>query len=61
MQLYLWITGLRFREHTMLKKLVLLTMLLILTAFLAGCNTVQGLGKDIEWTGQKGAEVIGGQ
>jgi predicted small secreted protein len=45
----------------MLKKLVLLTMMLILTVFLVGCNTVQGIGKDIEWTGQKGAEVIGGQ
>jgi predicted small secreted protein len=45
----------------MLKKLVLLIMLFILTVLLAGCNTVQGIGKDIQWTGQKGAEVIGGQ
>jgi predicted small secreted protein len=44
----------------MLKKLVLLIMLFLLTALLIGCNTVQGVGKDIEWTGQKGAEVLGG-
>jgi predicted small secreted protein len=45
----------------MLKKLVLLITLLILIGLLAGCQTVQGLGKDIEWTGQKGAEAISGE
>ena len=45
----------------MLKKLILLIMLLILTGLLVGCNTIQGIGKDIEWTGQKGAEVLGGE
>jgi predicted small secreted protein len=44
----------------MLKKLVLLITLLILAGLLVGCNTVQGVGKDIEWTGQKGAEVLRG-
>jgi len=51
------VSVLRFREYEM----VLLITLLILTGLLAGCQTVQGFGKDIEWTGQKGAEVLGGQ
>jgi len=45
----------------MLKKLLLVITLLILTLVLTSCNTVQGLGKDIEWTGQKGAEILSGQ
>jgi predicted small secreted protein len=44
----------------MLKKLILLITLIILTGLLVGCNTVEGVGKDIEWTGQKGAEILGG-
>jgi len=50
----------RLRERTMLKRLVLLITLLILTGLLVGCQTVQGFGKDIEWTAQKTAEAIGG-
>jgi entericidin B len=34
----------------MLKKI---TALLFLTAFLAGCNTMSGVGKDIERGGEK--------
>jgi predicted small secreted protein len=49
------------REQIMLKKLVLLITLLILTGLLVGCNTVQGVGKDIEWTGHKGAEILDGK
>jgi predicted small secreted protein len=45
----------------MLKKLVLIITLLILTGLLVGCQTVQGLGKDIQWTGQKTAEALGGE
>jgi predicted small secreted protein len=52
---------LRFEDYTMLKKLLLVITLLILTLVLTSCNTVQGLGKDIEWTGQKGAEILSGQ
>jgi len=43
----------------MLKKLLLVITLLILTVLLTSCNTVQGLGKDIELAGQKGAEILG--
>jgi predicted small secreted protein len=44
----------------MLKK-ILLTM--ILTGFifvLAGCRTFEGLGEDVEWTGEKIQEAAGG-
>jgi predicted small secreted protein len=52
---------LRFRERIMLKRLVLLIILIVLLVVSVGCNTVQGVGKDIEWTGEKGAEIIGGK
>jgi len=45
----------------MLKKMLLVTALVVLLIALAGCQTVQGFGKDIEWTGQKGAEVLGSE
>ncbi len=37
--------------------------LLILTGFvfgICGCQTVQGIGGDIQWAGEKGAEWLGG-
>ncbi len=38
---------------------VLLVIVLIVVSFsLIGCQTVQGLGEDIKWTGEKGAEVL---
>ncbi len=37
----------------MLKKLVTTTVCAFFLAALAGCNTVQGLGKDIEKAGEK--------
>jgi predicted small secreted protein len=43
---------------TMARK-ILLTLALIVAAFLmTACQTVQGLGEDIKWTGQKAAELI---
>ena len=45
----------------MLKKLALIITLLLITGLLVGCQTVQGLGKDIEWTGQKTAQALGGE
>lgn len=41
----------------MAKKVLALILLLVALA-LAGCQTVQGLGEDIKWTGEKGAEVL---
>lgn len=43
----------------MCRRAVLLISLIILFFTLLGCNTVQGLGEDIKWTGEKGAEIIG--
>jgi len=38
---------------------ILLLLALILAAFIfAGCQTVQGVGRDITWTGEAGAEFI---
>lgn len=41
----------------MAKKVLVLTLLLIVFT-LTGCQTVQGLGEDIKWTGEKGAEIL---
>lgn len=41
----------------MAKKVLALILLLVAFA-LAGCQTVQGLGEDIKWTGEKGAEAL---
>lgn len=41
----------------MAKKVLALTLFLVVFV-LAGCQTVQGIGEDIKWTGEKGAEVL---
>lgn len=47
------------RELGKMLKRVLLVVALIVVAFsLFGCQTVQGLGQDVEWVGQKGAEAV---
>ncbi len=43
----------------MVKKIILYVILIILS-FSSISQTVQGIGGDIKWTGQKGAEVLGG-
>lgn len=45
----------------MVKKVLLLVALIILGFSLLSCQTVQGLGGDIKWTGEKGAELLEGQ
>ena len=42
----------------MIKKALLLVALVILVFSLIGCQTVQGLGGDIKWTGEKAAEIL---
>ena len=42
----------------MVKKALLLLALVILVFSLIGCQTVQGLGGDIKWTGEKVAEIL---
>ena len=44
----------------MVKKIILLLALIILSFSLISCQTVQGLGGDIKWTGEKGAELLEG-
>jgi len=45
----------------MIKKMFLIAALIIVVLSLVGCQTVQGLGEDIKWTGKKGAEILGGE
>ncbi len=45
----------------MAKKVLLIVTLIALAFALAGCQTVQGIGEDIRWTGEKGAEILEGQ
>ena len=42
----------------MAKRILLVAALIALLFTLVGCQTVQGLGGDIKWTGEKGAEVL---
>ena len=42
----------------MIKKMLLVLALIVVMFSVIGCQTVQGLGEDIKWTGEKGAEVL---
>ena len=42
----------------MLKKTLLVIALIVVVFSSVSCQTVQGLGEDIKWTGEKGAEVL---
>lgn len=44
----------------MIKKILLVVLLALFLLILSNCQTVQGVGRDIQWTGQKGAEVLDG-
>jgi len=37
---------------------ILLILCLIAAGFLAGCQTVQGFGGDVQWLGEAGASVL---
>jgi len=45
----------------MIKKVLLIIVLIAFTLALVSCQTVQGLGGDIQWTGEKTAEILEGQ
>lgn len=45
----------------MVKKSLLIVVLIILVFSLISCQTVQGLGGDIKWTGEKTAELLEGE
>ena len=42
----------------MVRKVLLVFALVVVVFSLVGCSTVQGLGEDIKWTGEKAAEVV---
>ncbi len=42
----------------MLKKALLAALLIMLLFSLTGCQTIQGLGRDIEWVGQKMGNAV---
>ena len=42
----------------MVKKILLLVVLIVMMFSLISCQTVQGIGGDIKWTGEKGAELL---
>jgi predicted small secreted protein len=45
----------------MAKRILLVVALIVVILSLAGCQTVQGLGKDITWTGEAVAGAIDGK
>ena len=42
----------------MVRKMLLVIALIGVLFVLIGCQTVQGIGGDITWMGEKGAEVL---
>ena len=42
----------------MIRKIILIFALGIVTFSLIGCQAMQGLGRDIEWIGQKTEEIL---
>ena len=42
----------------MLKKIFLVAILVAFLAFLSSCQTVQGMGSDIKWMGEKSEETL---
>jgi predicted small secreted protein len=45
--------------HEKIMRKVLIIVVLVLMLFsLVSCQTVQGIGKDIQWVGEKGEQAI---
>lgn len=42
----------------MIRKVLLVLLLLVVISSLVGCKTVEGIGEDIQWTGEKTAELL---
>jgi predicted small secreted protein len=42
----------------MIRKVLLAAVLIAMLFSLASCQTVQGIGADIQWIGEKGEEAI---
>ena len=44
----------------MARRFLLTLALLVMMVSLVGCQTVQGVGRDIAWTAEAGTEVVDG-
>ncbi len=42
----------------MVRRVLLVVALVIMILSPLGCQTVQGIGKDITWIGEKGSELV---
>ena len=42
----------------MIRKVLLVVVLIVMLFSLVSCQTVQGIGADIQWIGEKGTEAI---
>ena len=42
----------------MIRKILLVLALAAALFAVVGCNTVRGMGRDIEWVGEKGSEIV---
>ena len=42
----------------MVRKVILVLTLFGVVFSLLGCQTIQGLGEDIKWIGEKGSEIV---
>ena len=45
-------------SNDMVRKAILSALLFAVILLSAGCRTVEGVGRDITWLGEKGAEVF---
>jgi len=46
-------------SEKMVRRILVVVALTVVVFSLIGCQTIQGIGEDIKWTGEKGAEIVG--
>lgn len=45
-------------HENMMRKVLIAAVLILMLFSLVSCRTVQGIGKDIQWIGEKGEQAI---
>lgn len=45
-------------HEKMMRKMLIVVVLILMLFSLVSCQTVQGIGKDIQWIGEKGEQAI---
>ena len=45
-------------HEKMMRKVLIVAVLVVMLFSLVSCQTVQGIGKDIQWIGEKGEQAI---